>query len=208
MSGESQHNVSNTQSTGLAHLQENWGWFLALGIGMITVGTLAIVFSGLATLSATIVLGWTLVLGGIVQGLHAFFVRNWSGFFMQCVAAFLYVLVGFMVLANPVGAVLMLTLLLGAFFLFEGIVKVMIAFQLRPAENWYWLFFSGLVSLVLSAVIWMNWPGDALWVVGLLLGVNILFSGWSTVMFAMGLHAITCPWFCGGKNRHGATPSI
>lgn len=206
MSGELQSGFSSAPSTAQNELQQNWGWFLGLGIAMVVVGTLAIVFSGLATVSAIIVLGAALLLGGLVQGIHAFFVRDWSGFFMQGLTACLYLLVGLFVLANPIEAVFMLTLLLAVFFLFEGLVKLFLAFQVRPAANWTWIFTSGLLSLFISTVIWLNWPGDALWVIGLLLGVNILFSGWATVMFTMGMRGITCSWMCGGNKRH-ATPT-
>jgi uncharacterized membrane protein HdeD (DUF308 family) len=213
MSSEPQSHVSTPQDTGqntgqntTQHgLQQNWGWFLALGIGMIFVGTMAIVLPALATLSATIVLGWLLVLGGVFQGVHAFYVRNWGGFFMQGLAAFLYLMVGFLLVYNPVEAVFLLTLLLAVFFLFEGVVKVFQSFQVRPSQNWGWIFFSGILSFVLSAIIWMNWPGDAFWVIGLLVGVNILFGGWATVMLALGAKGVSCSW-CVGDDRN-MTPS-
>ncbi|MBN1590474.1 MAG: HdeD family acid-resistance protein [Pirellulales bacterium] len=205
MSSESQTNVSSPQDAGQNNLQENWGWFLALGIGLICVGAMAIILPGLATMSVTLILGWLLVIGGIFHAVHAFYVRNWSGFFMQGVMAFVYLTVGLILLANPVQAVFMLTLLLAAFFLFEGLVKIFMAFQVRPMQNWGWIFFSGVLALVLSAIIWMNWPGDALWVIGMLVGVNILFSGWATVMIALGARGISTNWCCGG-NRN-VTPS-
>jgi uncharacterized membrane protein HdeD (DUF308 family) len=92
------------------------------------------------------------------------------------------------------------------FFLFEGLVKVFLAFQVRPAANWGWILTSGVLSLVISAIIWSNWPGDALWVIGLLLGINILFSGWATVMFTLGVRGLTCGWAC-GSNKRNVTPS-
>jgi len=217
MSSESQSHPSTPENTGqdtgqnTGHttgqngLQENWAWFLALGIGMIFVGAMAIVLPGLATLSATIVLGWLLILGGVFQGVHAFYVRNWGGFFMQGLAAFLYLMVGFLLLAHPVGAMFLLTLLLAVFFLFEGVVKVFQALQVRPAQNWGWIFFSGILAFVLSAIIWMNWPGDAVWLIGLLVGVNILFGGWATVMIALGAKGVSSLWY-GGDNRN-VTPS-
>jgi len=201
MSGQSQGNPSNLQTPMVEALQQTWGWFVALGVSMIAVGALAIVFSGLATFSATIILGSALLAGGLLQGVHAFFVRNWSGFFMQGLTACLYVIVGFMVLANPIDAMFMLTLLLAVFFLFEGLVKLFLAFQLRPAQNWMWVFFSGVLSLVLSAIIWMNWPGDAVWIIGLLLGINILFGGWATLMFTLGVRGGACGWTWGSKRN-------
>ena len=80
------------------------------------------------------------------------------------------------------------------------------AFQVRPMQNWGWILFSGILALVLSAIIWMDWPGDALWVIGLLLGVNLLFSGLGTVMFALGTKGISTGCCCSGGSRE-ATPS-
>ena len=207
MSSESQSNVSDTQSNVLDDVQQSWGWFMALGIGMVVIGALAIIFSGLATISATLILGWVLIVGGIFHGVHAFFVRKWSGFFMQGLAAFLYLMVGCLVLANPVEAVFMLTLLLAVFFLFEGLVKVFMSFQVRPATNWGWILFSGILSLVLSAIIWAGLPGDAIWVIGLLLGVNILFGGWAVVMFALGARGVGCTWCDTTGGNQNTTPT-
>jgi len=205
MSSELQSNTPSPTNKTRDTLDQNWGWFVALGIGLIVVGALAIVFSGFATFTATLVLGWALVVGGLLHGVHAFFVRNWGGFFMQVLVACLYVVVGFLVLANPVGAIFTLTLLLALFFLLEGMVKLLLAFQLRPSQNWGWICFSGVLSLVLSAIIWMNWPGDSLWVIGLLLGINILFSGWAMVMFTLGVRGLTSGWTVG--NKRNMTPS-
>lgn len=211
MSNESQNNdtqtnASSSPNTAENSLQENWGWFMALGIGLIMVGIMAIILPGLATLSATIVLGWILIIGGLFQAIHAFYVRNWDGFLMQGIAAFLYLMIGFLVLANPVNAIITLTLLLAVFFLFEGAVKTFLAFQVRPAENWGWLLFTGILSFALAGIIWAGWPGDAVWVVGLLVGINILFSGWASVMLALGAKGSSGVWCCGGSNRN-ATPS-
>lgn len=201
MSSESQNNVSTPQNTEQNALQNAWGWFLGLGIAMVFVGTAAIVFSGIATLAMTFVLGWLLIIGGIAQGVHSFFARQWGGFFMQILAAFLYLVVGVMLLANPIGGVVTLTLLITVFFAFEGAFKILTAFQMRPTENWGWVLFSGILAFVLAGIIWAGWPGDAIWVVGLLVGVNILFSGWATIMLALGAKGDTCSWCSSGNQK-------
>ncbi|HBO44689.1 MAG TPA: hypothetical protein DD670_12305 [Planctomycetaceae bacterium] len=208
MSSESRSGSTNTPSTGQnSSLRETWGWFMVLGIGLVVLGTLAIILPGLATFGATIILGWLLVVGGVLQGVHTFYVRNWGGFMLQGVTAFIYLMIGFLVLANPVEAVFMLTLILAVFFLFEGAMKVFLAFQVRPAQNWAWLLFSGILAFVLSGIILAGWPGDSVWVIGLLVGINILFSGWATIMLAMGAKGSSGSWCCGGGNRN-MTPSV
>lgn len=206
MSSESQSGLTNAQSTRQNDsLKETWGWFMILGIGLVVLGALAIVLPGLATFGATIILGWLLVVGGALHGVHAFYVRNWSGFLLQGVMAFMYLMIGFLVLANPVESVFMLTLILAVFFLFEGAMKAFLAVQVRPAQNWAWLLLSGVMSFVLSGIILAGWPGDSLWVIGLLMGINLLFSGSASIMLAMGAKGNAGLWCCGG-NRN-ATPS-
>ena len=166
-------------------LTENWGWFLALGIAMTAVGVMAVILPGLAGLGLTLMLGWLLLVGGIAQGVHAFFARAWKGFFVQALTAILYLVVGLILLTNPLEGMLTLTYLLAAFLLIEGVFKIAMAFQIRPVTNWGWVFLSGIVSVALSAVIWANLPGDFVWVLGLLVGVNIIFSGCSMMMIAL-----------------------
>ncbi|NLE36988.1 MAG: HdeD family acid-resistance protein [Pirellulaceae bacterium] len=205
MSGESQSGSTNIQSTGQnSSLRDTWGWFMVLGIGLVVLGALAMVLPGLATFGVAITLGWLLVVGGALHGVHAFYVRNWSGFLLQGVMAFMYLMIGFLVLANPVESVFLLTLIVAVFFLFEGAMKVFLSFQVRPAQNWAWLLVSGILAFVLSGIILAGWPGDSIWVIGLLVGINILFSGCATIMLAMGAKGSSDLW-CRDRN---VTPSV
>jgi uncharacterized membrane protein HdeD (DUF308 family) len=201
MSNEFGTSTPNPKFGGSDALSENWGWFLALGIAMTAVGVMAVILPGLAGLGLTLMLGWLLLVGGLVQGIHAFFARAWKGFFVQALTAILYLIVGLILLANPLEGMLTLTYLLAAFLLIEGVFKIAMAFQIRPATNWGWVFLSGVMALVLSAVVWVNLPGDFVWVLGLLVGVNIIFSGCSTMMIALaagGYPAVT--------GQHGMSP--
>lgn len=201
MSNEFGTSTPNPKFGGSDALAENWGWFLALGVAMTAVGVMAVILPGLAGLGLTLMLGWLLLVGGLAQGIHAFFARAWKGFFIQALTAILYVVVGLILLANPLEGMLTLTFLLAAFLLMEGVFKIAMAFQIRPATNWGWVFLSGVVALVLSAVVWANLPGDFVWVLGLLVGVNIIFSGCSTMMIALaagGYPAVT--------GQHGMSP--
>ena len=179
-------------------LRENWGWFFALGIAMIVLGAMAIILPGLAGLTLALMLGWLLLIGGFVQGIHAFYSRGWTGFFIQALMAILYVVVGIMLLANPLQGLLTLTVLLAAFLLIEGVFRIVEAFQIRPAANWGWVLLSGIVSLLLAGVIWARLPGDALWVLGVLVGVNIIFSGCSMLMLGLAASGRTSMTRSGG----------
>jgi len=165
-------------------LRASWAWYLALGLTMVVVGALAVALPGVTGLGVTLLLGWLMIIGGVVQALHAFSAPRWVGFFVQAMAAVLYLLVGYLVLANPLASMLTLTILLTAFLLAEGFFRIVLAFQLRPATHWGWIALSGGVAVLLGMMIWTGLPGDSLWVIGTLVGVNIIVNGASTIMLA------------------------
>jgi uncharacterized membrane protein HdeD (DUF308 family) len=84
----------------------------------------------------------------------------------------------------PLQGVLTLTLLLGILFMFEGVMKVAVAVQLRPMPNWGWMLASGTAALILAAIIFSGYPGSAVWILGLLVGINLIFSGWTMLMLS------------------------
>ena len=170
-------------------LSRNWGWLLALGILMIILGVFAIAAPVVATLAVQIALGWILVVGGIAQGVHAFMVRSWGGFLLQLLSAALYLLIGILLLVNPVEGALALTFVLAVFLIVEGAFRIFLALRLRDHRGWGWILTSGLLSLVLGVLIWAEWPVAGLWVIGLLVGIQLLFTGWSLVMLALGARA-------------------
>jgi len=168
-------------------IQQNWGWLLALGILMIVLGVVAIAVPLMAALAIELLLGWLLVIGGIGQGIHAFSSREGKGFWLELLLAALYLGIGIMLLAYPVGGIVTLTLLLAAFFIAEGIFKIVMGLQLRPAPNWGWILTSGILALLLGALIMLEWPSAALWAIGLLVGVDLIFGGWSLIMLSLTL---------------------
>jgi uncharacterized membrane protein HdeD (DUF308 family) len=166
-------------------LSRKWGWLLALGILMIILGAWAIAMPKPATLAVQVALGWILVIGGIAEGVHAFMARGWGGFLLELLSAILYLVVGILLLANPVQGALALTLVLAIFLVVEGIFKVIMAVRVRDHRGWGWVLASGILSLILGAMIWAEWPASGLWVIGLLVGVQLVFTGWALVMLAM-----------------------
>lgn len=185
MSSGSMNPQGNLGLEGLGNLRKNWGWLFTLGVAMIVIGVAAICLPIVATLAIEIVIGWLLIAGGIVHGIHAFSARQWGGGLMNVLAAILYVVVGFMLLAHPVAGVLTLTILLASFFFVEGIFKIIMSLEMRSMTNWGWLLASGLIALALSAMIWMGWPATAAWVIGLLVGIDLIFGGWAMVFVAL-----------------------
>lgn len=170
-------------------LSRNWRWLLALGILMIILGVFAIGAPVVATIAFQVVLGWILVIGGIAQGVHAFMAKGWGGFLFELLSALLYLAVGALLLVNPVEGALALTIVLAAFLIVEGIFKIVMAWRVRGHARWGWLLASGILSLILGALIWAQWPSSALWVIGLLVGVHLLFTGWALIMLALAARA-------------------
>jgi uncharacterized membrane protein HdeD (DUF308 family) len=170
-------------------LSRNWGWLLALAILMIILGLMAVAAPVYATFALQVLLGWILIIGGIAQGIHAFMAKGWGGFFFELLSALLYLAVGVLLLVNPVEGALALTIVLAAFLIVEGIFKIVMAWRVRGHPRWGWLLASGILSLILGALIWAEWPSSALWVIGLLVGVHLLFTGWALLMLALAARA-------------------
>lgn len=167
-----------------AAARETRAWFLTLGIVLVALGLAAIIFPLAATFAIDLLIGAILVLSGAVQTLHAFRAAKWKGFFLSLLGGVLALTVGAIMLAYPFTGILSLNLLTAAFLTATGILRMLLAVQLRPADNWAWLLGSGLVALMFAAVILPLWPQGATWVFGLLLGVDLLFAGWASIMLA------------------------
>ena len=166
-------------------IHENKGWFMTIGIVLIIVGTAAILFPFLSTLSTEIFVGWLLVIGGIVQAVHAFKAKEWGGFFWELIIGILEVAAGVILLAYPLAGLVTLTVFLAVMFIIEGAFRAALAFKIKPQAGWGWVLFGGILSGVVGVMIWAKLPSSALWAIGLLVGINIAMAGWTLVMLAM-----------------------
>lgn len=164
---------------------EKRGWFIALGIVMIVVGSAAIIFPFVATVSTKIFLAWFLIIGGITQAIHAFWVKDWGGFFWAFLVGLLEVFAGAFLLVYPVAGIIALTIYVAVVFIVEGIIRALLAFQLKPEAGWIWMLIGGIVSIFLGAMLWAKLPSSAIWAIGLLVGLNIAMAGWTLLMIAM-----------------------
>ena len=170
-------------------LRKHWGLFLAEGIILILLGIIAIVVPPLATLAVTLVLGWLFLISGIAGLVTTFWMRSAPGFWWALLSAVLGIVAGVVLLGWPVSGAVSLTLVLISFFIIEGVVSIMYALQHRAelSGGWPWMLVSGIVDLVLAAMILMGLPGTAAWAIGLLVGINMLFGG--VAMVAMAIQA-------------------
>jgi uncharacterized membrane protein HdeD (DUF308 family) len=168
-------------------ITEKWGWFLALGIVLILAGLAAIAFPFLSSIAAAVMIGWLFLIGGVVMVIHAFQAPGWKGFLWELLIGILYLVAGAYLAfpVAPIAGLVTLTVLLAALFIAEGIFEVIMAFRVRPHEGWVWLLLSGIAALAVGALIALGLPGSAVWALGLLVGINLLFSGWSYVFLAL-----------------------
>ncbi len=155
-----------------------------MGATTLGLGTLAIVIPFVAILTVEITIGTIFIVGGTAHALYSFWAREWGGFLFELFGGTLYLLVGLMLLANPGGGVLMLALLVAILLIMQGIVQLTLSFELRPMFSWSWIFVSGIVAVLSGALIWAPWPNTGFRLIGLFVGISLLFSGWSTVILA------------------------
>lgn len=168
-----------------ALISEKWGWFLALGIGLILAGIAAIAFPFLSTIAAKVMLGWLFLIGGVLMIIHAFQAPAWSGFLWELLIGVLYLVVGGYLAFFPLTGLLTLAIVLAALFIAEGIFEIVMAYRVSPHEGWVWLLLSGIAAIAVGVLIALGLPGSATWALGLLVGINLLFSGWSYVFLAL-----------------------
>ena len=170
-------------------IRRHRGWFLALGILMIVIGTIAFILTPAATLGTVLVLGWLLVFSGIVEAVQAFRVRGWGGVFLHLILGILGVLIGLLVVTHPVAGALAWTLLFASFLTVVGIFRLIAAIRLK-FPNWGWAAFDGAVTLGLGLLVWLEWPFSGLWFLGLAVGISLLLRGWSYVMLSLAIRRL------------------
>ncbi len=160
----------------------NRSWFLGLGITSMVLGLAAIVFPFVAALTVELLIGWILVLSGIFGLIHAWRATRWRGFHFSLISSLIALGIGILLVLFPRSGILSLALLVSFFFIVTGIMRIMTAWRLRPLDRWLWLLLSGVVALVLALLILMLWPEAAGWVIGILLGIDLLFSGLTLIL--------------------------
>ena len=174
------------------NLRHKWGWFLTLGIIMLLLGTVAFIITPAATIGTVLVLGWLIVISGVVEAIHAFRMRKWGGIFLHFVGGILGVLIGLLIVTHPVAGALAWTLLFASFFTVIGIFRTVAAIQLK-FPNWGWAVFDGVVTLGLGILLWAEWPWSGFWFMGVAVGVSLILRGWAYVMLAFALHSLPVP---------------
>jgi uncharacterized membrane protein HdeD (DUF308 family) len=172
-----------------AEIIHNWGWFLAFGIGLVLLGILAIVRSVAATVVSMLFFGWLLVIAAGIEVVQAIMVGKWAGLYHHWLGAVLFGVVGALMIWRPVASAEVLTLLMGAFFLVAGLFQLITPFVVS-LPDWGWHALYGLITLVLGILVLAQWPVSGLWVIGLFVGIELIFYGGAWIALALGLRSL------------------
>lgn len=171
----------------LKELGARWGWFAALGVALIVLGMIGLVHVFAATLVSVLFIGSLMLIGGIGQLIHAWRIKQWAGFLFWTASGLLYAAAGVLALVNPIAGASILTLLFGATLIAVGALRLWLWFNNRGQNGWQWLALSGLITLATGILIAALWPGNSLWLLGLILSIDLLFQGWSALFLGLAL---------------------
>jgi uncharacterized membrane protein HdeD (DUF308 family) len=184
-------------------VRQHWQLFLIEGIALVILGLLAIAAPAFASNAATIFFGWLLLISGSIGLIATFRARHAPGFVWALLSALLALAAGVLLIVSPLRGTFSLTAVLIAFLLIEGVVSIAYALEHRSGRSgrWGWVLASGVLDLVLGGILFAGLPGDAFWALGLLIGINMVFGGWSLIAMALHARPALPALAAGGLNR-------
>jgi uncharacterized membrane protein HdeD (DUF308 family) len=187
--------IAKMQAAVALSLREHWGLFLTEGIILLVLGVAAIILPQVATLAVEILIGWVLLASGLVGLVSSFRMRRTPGFGWSLFSAALGVAAGLVLLLWPLSGAFSLTLILTVFLVLEGVASIMLALSHRHgfSARWGMMLVSGVVDLILGAIVFMGLPGTAVWAIGLLVGINLVFGGAALISMALQARAAAPP---------------
>lgn len=177
-------------SSVVAEWQRHRGWLIALGVALTLLGVLVIGSAVLATALSMTVLGWMLIVGGIVQIVHAFSAPRWRGVVLSLLEGIVYGVVGALIAARPLESAVVATLLLGGFLMISGLFRILAVPTFLRVRNWGWVMASGILSFLLGLAIWGQWPVSGVWVLGAFVGIEMIGWGISLIMLGVALRDV------------------
>ena len=172
-------------------IRRNAGLTVASGVVLVIAGLLAILSPFVAGLSITIMVGAMLALSGISQCFLAFRAGAFGRALVVFIVGILMTIVGFYMINQPVSGLATLTLILMAYLIASGVLEIIVAFQLKPADGWGIELFNGAVTLLLGVLLWRQFPLSGAWAIGILFGIKMLFSGWAFIFIGRGVKKLT-----------------
>ena len=171
-------------------MRANWGWLLAMGIGLTALGAVGLYMAGALTLASLWWIGVLTIAGGGLTLADAFRAEGWKAKLWEMLIALLYIAAGMVMLLNPAASAVWFTLFIAAFLFASGILRVITGFQIRDqVKGWGWTVFGGIASVVLAIMIWAQWPVSGLWVIGMFVAIELVMQGTSMISIALAAKA-------------------
>jgi uncharacterized membrane protein HdeD (DUF308 family) len=178
--------ISAESTAGGEPAPKSWWLYLLLGIALVIGGIVVLGDINVASLFSSLVISWAILIVGIFQVVHAFSSTGWKGFVLDLLIGILYIAAGYLLLANPLGAMIKLTLVLGIIWLVSGFFRIILAGLLWHQAGWL-LLLSGIIGVLAGGIIISEWPQSGLWVLGLVLGVDLLFHGFAWIGYSLSI---------------------
>lgn len=171
-------------------VKKSLGWSIGLSVLMIVAGILAIASPLAAGLAVNLIVAWLLIFSGCVHLVFAWYRPSTGGLLWELLVGVLYIFIGVYLVVHPVAGLESLTLALAIYLFVEAILEFVLGFSLRPLRGSGWLLSDGIITLILAVMIWRTWPSTAGWVIGILVGISMLFSGTSRLMLSLAARSV------------------
>jgi uncharacterized membrane protein HdeD (DUF308 family) len=162
-------------------VKSNAGWLVALGVVTIVAGLLSMGYPWASGLGVTVVVGIVMVIAGIARTAAAFHAGSFGQGTLAFLGAILTVVGGVVLVTRPGIGLASLTLMLGIYLLIDGIAGAVLAFKVKPVAGWGWMLVGAFTGLVLGILLLWEWPLSGVWAIGTLVGINLIFTGFSVV---------------------------
>jgi len=174
----------NGQST-LDAFKEVTGMSISWAVLMIVLGFMVVALPLATGIGISVMVGWIIVFSGFAYLAYAFAAQGAGAFLWRVLIGIVYVVGGFYLAFHPRLAFESLTLVVSAIFLVESLLEIGVFFEFRPLPGSGWILFDGIVTLILAYLIWYPWPSSSAWVIGTLVGINLLVSGFTRLMYSL-----------------------
>jgi uncharacterized membrane protein HdeD (DUF308 family) len=180
-----------TPSPGLEPLRAKSGWIIALGVVYVLAGLIALGSVVFATKVTVLVVGIMMLISGAAEVINSFQIKTWGKFILWLLLGVLYIVAGFITFENPLLAAAVLTLFLGFALIASGVMRIVLGFSMQAGMPWLWVVLSGIITLLLGIVIVAHWPVSSLYVLGVFLGIDLIFAGIGWIGIGSGLKRLT-----------------
>lgn len=187
MSSTAQVSGSFNAPSGLAPLRAKSGWIIALGVVYAVAGIIALGSVVMATVATVWVVGIMMLIAGVAEVINAFQIKSWGKFLFWLLLGMLYVIAGFITFENPLLAAALLTLFLGCALIASGVMRILLGFYMKSDMPWLGVVLSGVITFLLGLIILIHWPVSSLYVLGIFLGIDLIFAGASWIGIGLGL---------------------